>query len=249
MTLHEALECQDFINDYLLREFSSIFDKWGVEVTRIELLHISPGSADRNVLQAMRMQLVAERKRRGDFIRNEGEKVAQNLLADAKKIITRIEGISEQEATKRISEGRASSTVLLAQAERSSLDAITHITTLDNISYTDFFLTKQFISMIGSVAKSSSSNHLILPFEPFMFSGPLATSAPRTFGRFGSIANALSLLKPAEPVLTKDQVFNVPSDVQTGSAPTSPGVSDASAILSQLTMGQPTEEKKFSDLD
>ncbi|KAN0047792.1 hypothetical protein ACTA71_002178 [Dictyostelium dimigraforme] len=124
MTFSQALESQTQINDHLGAEFSKLFSGWGVVVERMELLDLSPKAV---ISEAMKKQMVAERKRRGDFIKSEGDKCAQLLLADGKKTELINLGIAEQESTRKISEGTAEATVELAQAESASLEYMQNV--------------------------------------------------------------------------------------------------------------------------
>jgi regulator of protease activity HflC (stomatin/prohibitin superfamily) len=196
MTFHEALECQGFINEYLVREFGMLFEKWGVQVFRMELVSLVPARADRATTEAMKLQMIAERNRRGEFIRSEGVKASRNIRADGSKRVAQILGIAEQEATKKLSEGSAASTVILAQAEQNSLDAIAQVTLRENTTLSEFFLTKQYIEFFGTIIRSKRGNKITLPFEPNMFGGSLFKSVAQVFGRNGGKQKSKGGLKP-----------------------------------------------------
>lgn len=185
MTFHEALECQSFINEYLVREFGALFEKWGVQVFRMEMISLKPGRGDKATTEAMKQNMIAERKRRGDFIKSEATKASQNIVADGQKRVAQILGLAEQESTKKESEGSAASTILLAQAEQSSLDAISQVTLKEGTGLSEFFLTKRYIDFIGYVLRGGNKKTLLLPYEPSMFSGTLFKSAAKAFGKKG----------------------------------------------------------------
>ncbi|KAF2075035.1 hypothetical protein CYY_003645 [Polysphondylium violaceum] len=124
MSFTEALESQSQINDHLVQEFSKLFSQWGIVVERMELLDLSPKSS---ISEAMKKQMVAERKRRGDFIQSEGEKAAMNLLAEGKKVESINIGIARQESTRKVSEGTSAASIELAQAESTALEQMTNV--------------------------------------------------------------------------------------------------------------------------
>jgi regulator of protease activity HflC (stomatin/prohibitin superfamily) len=72
MVFSDCLSGQSRINDHLRGEFSKLFHDWGIYVHRMELLDLAP---QLNVREQMKKQMIAERVRRGDFIRSEGKKV------------------------------------------------------------------------------------------------------------------------------------------------------------------------------
>lgn len=178
MAFHEALECQDFINDYLVREFSSLFEKWGVEVLRMELIGLNTSDSHGAIAQTMKKQMIAERDRRAKYIATEGQKAASLLIAEGVKKVAHILGLAEQESTKKISEGHASATVVLAHAEKSSLDAITAVTAKEKVTLSDYFQTQNLLKAMRFKAPAT----MYLPFTLAPFSKLLFLSVPTSFG-------------------------------------------------------------------
>jgi len=98
MTFSEALISQTKINDHLKTEFGKLFSAWGIKVERMELLDLSPKA---NVSNSMKKQMVAERRRRGEFIKSEGNKAAMRLRAEGNKMVSVNIGIAKSEATRK----------------------------------------------------------------------------------------------------------------------------------------------------
>jgi regulator of protease activity HflC (stomatin/prohibitin superfamily) len=73
LELDETFTARSHINEILLRELDEATDPWGVKVTRVELRDIVPARA---VLDAMEMQMSAERKKRAAILISEGEREA-----------------------------------------------------------------------------------------------------------------------------------------------------------------------------
>ena len=85
MNFSDALTSQTNINEHLKTEFGKLFGAWGIKVERMELLDLSPKG---DVSNAMKKQMVAERRRRGEFIRSEGNKTAMRLRAEGNKMVS-----------------------------------------------------------------------------------------------------------------------------------------------------------------
>jgi regulator of protease activity HflC (stomatin/prohibitin superfamily) len=68
MTFSQALRSQSEINEHLVAEFGKLFAGWGIHVERMELLDLMPKE---NTQAVMKKQMIAERTRRGEFIRSE----------------------------------------------------------------------------------------------------------------------------------------------------------------------------------
>lgn len=212
MAFHEALECQDFINDYLVREFSSLFEKWGVEVLRMELIGLNTSDSHGAIAQTMKKQMIAERDRRAKYIATEGQKAASLLIAEGVKKVAHILGLAEQESTKKISEGHASATVVLAHAEKSSLDAITAVTAKEKVTLSDYFQTQNLLKAMRFKAPAT----MYLPFTLAPFSKLLFLSVPTSFGMPKGLRNRSNkrATTMASPNTSKASTFGANSNNQ-----------------------------------
>lgn len=65
---------------------SPTYEKWGIEVERIELQDLRP-KATSDTANAMKKQMIAERRRRSEFIHAEGNKAAMRLKSEGIKIV------------------------------------------------------------------------------------------------------------------------------------------------------------------
>jgi regulator of protease activity HflC (stomatin/prohibitin superfamily) len=123
LELDETFTARAQINEILLRELDEATDPWGVKVTRVELRDIVPARA---VLDAMEMQMSAERKKRAAILTSEGEREAavnsargqaeaQILNAEAKQksVLLGAEADRQQQILR--AQGIAASTQALAQ--------------------------------------------------------------------------------------------------------------------------------------
>jgi regulator of protease activity HflC (stomatin/prohibitin superfamily) len=123
LELDQTFTARNHINELLLADLDESTDPWGVKVTRVELRDIIPAKA---VLEAMEMQMTAERKKRAAILTSEGEREAainkargqadaQLLAAEAqqKSTILRAEGDRQQQVLK--AQAIAESTSIIAQ--------------------------------------------------------------------------------------------------------------------------------------
>jgi regulator of protease activity HflC (stomatin/prohibitin superfamily) len=182
MSFHEALQCQQQINDHLVKEFGKLFEGWGIEVLRMELLDLTPNRNERGTTQAMKKQMMAERERRGEFIKSEGQKAALNLRAEGTKKVAQTMGVAEQEALRKRSEGKATATIELANAEKSALETLGAAVRSDGISQTEYFISKRYLELFGSMVASVERRTVYVPYDARNISGLLGTSVPRTYG-------------------------------------------------------------------
>ncbi|CAE7883698.1 unnamed protein product, partial [Symbiodinium sp. KB8] len=122
LSFTEALASQQEVNENMNRNFSARFHQWGITVHRIELQDMKPKGGTN---EGMKKQMIAERERRGDFIRAEGNKAARKLASEGTKIVKYNMGLAEQDAARKRSEGEKDSKVKIAKAEKNALDVIT----------------------------------------------------------------------------------------------------------------------------
>ncbi len=149
LELDETFTARSQINELLLRELDESTDPWGVKVTRVELRDIVPAKA---VLDAMEMQMSAERKKRAAILTSEGEREAavntargraeaQVLQAEAsqKSVLLAAEADRQQQILK--ARGIAESTGIVADQLQSSPNAQKAVEVLFALGYLDMGAT------------------------------------------------------------------------------------------------------------
>jgi len=123
--------------------------------------------------------MIAERKRRGEFIKSEGIKASTNIAAEGKKKEALTIGVAEQEAMRKISEGNAQATVLLATAEKTAMEVVTSAIGREGTSLMQYYLTNMYLDMFSRLR---SRGVFFLGFEPNTIMGVLHRNVPRSFG-------------------------------------------------------------------
>jgi len=178
MSFTHALESQEIINTHMQRSFAKTFIKWGINVHRIELQDLRPKS---NIGAALKKQMIAERERRGDFIRAEGKKAAMTIRSEGTKLVKFNMGIAEQEATRKRSEGLAGAKVELARAESRALETISEAIQADGCSQTEYMIGQRYMDMFRTMVTQASKKVIYLPYEVSGMRGIIA-SLPSVFG-------------------------------------------------------------------
>ncbi len=156
LALDESLTSREVINTRLRQILDEATDKWGVNVTRVELQRIEPPA---DVTQAMHRQMKAERDRRATILEAEGFKEAEILKAEGKKQAAVLEAEGEAEARWKVAKGEASAiktvySAILEQNPTSELIAIKYLDALQKIAdgnATKVFLPYEATSILGSL--------------------------------------------------------------------------------------------------
>lgn len=128
MDLDDILKGREKINTDLRRIIGPAAEKWGVEVTRVEINEIEP---ERKLVQAMDQQMIAERDRRATETSAEAKKKATVLAAQGER--ERLENeasgkkeaaIRNAEATYEVAKKEADSRRVLADADAYKLETL-----------------------------------------------------------------------------------------------------------------------------
>jgi regulator of protease activity HflC (stomatin/prohibitin superfamily) len=82
MTLDEALSQRERINAQLQQQMESVTDKWGIRITRIEIVDITP---PQTILNALALQKQADQEKRALILKSEGQQQSAVNIADGQK--------------------------------------------------------------------------------------------------------------------------------------------------------------------
>ncbi len=121
LELDKTFEERDQINGSVVQSVDEASDPWGVKVSRYEIQNINVPHA---ILEAMEVQMKAERERRADIARSLGEMESRINRSQAK--MEEVTNISEGEKERRINvaEGRAQEIISVAKATANSIRQI-----------------------------------------------------------------------------------------------------------------------------
>lgn len=127
------------------QEIVDAVDEWGIEVTRAELLDVNLDEATR---EAMLQQLNAERARRADVTRAEGEKRAVELRADAA-----LYEASKQAEARRIE----------ADAEAYATEAVARAIADNGAAAAQYQVALKQVDALNQLGAGESKSTIILP--------------------------------------------------------------------------------------
>lgn len=104
MTLDQALSERERINTDVQDQMEAVTDKWGIRISRIEIVEIAPPP---QILQALALQKQADQEKRAFILRSEGEQQAAVNVATG-----------EAEAAVAEAEGAKTAAILYAEGNR-----------------------------------------------------------------------------------------------------------------------------------
>lgn len=159
LNLDDTFAERDEINSKVIAQIDHATDPWGIKVTRYEIKNITPPP---QVLQAMELQMKAERDKRAEITTSEGERAARinRSIGERQEAIN----ISEGEKQKRINEaeGKAKEIELIATATANGLKAIAQaIAKKGGREAVDLQVAQAYLENLGKVLNTSKST--ILP--------------------------------------------------------------------------------------
>ena len=172
LTLDETLASRETINARLRTTLDEVAERWGVDVTRVELQDIAPPE---DIRETMELQMTAERKKRATILAAEGNKEAAILQA---------EGVAE--ARVREAEGMAEARLKIAQAEAEALERLRQA--LGGEQAAGYLIAMKYLESLEKIADGQATK-VFLPFEASGVLGSLASmreiwnEASRELGR------------------------------------------------------------------
>jgi regulator of protease activity HflC (stomatin/prohibitin superfamily) len=157
--LDKTFEERENINQQVVEAVDEAAQTWGVKVLRYEIKDITPPES---VMSAMESQMKAERGKRAEIARSEGERQAKINRAEALKQEAIF--VSEGEKTKRINEaeGRAKEIELIASATAEGLKQVAFSLSAEGGQMAgNLRIAEKYLVEFGNLAKES--NTMILP--------------------------------------------------------------------------------------
>ncbi len=161
LELDKTFEERDQINGSVVQSVDAASDPWGVKVSRYEIQNIQVPQA---ILEAMEVQMKAERERRAEIARSLGE--MESRINRSQAVMEEVINISEGEKEKMINvaEGRAQEIRSIAKATAASIRKIAEA--LEDVGGEEaavLRLSESYIEQLNGIAKSNSK--IILPVD------------------------------------------------------------------------------------
>jgi regulator of protease activity HflC (stomatin/prohibitin superfamily) len=104
MTLDQALSERERINTDVQEQMEVVTDKWGIRISRIEIVEIAPPP---QILQALALQKTADQEKRAKILQSEGLQQSAINVAEG-----------DAQAAVRAAEGQRQSAILRAEGAR-----------------------------------------------------------------------------------------------------------------------------------
>lgn len=161
LELDKTFEERDQINGSVVQSVDIASDPWGVKVSRYEIQNIQVPQA---ILEAMEVQMKAERERRADIARSLGE--MESKINRSQAIMEEVINISEGEKERmvNVAEGRAQEIRSVAKATAGSIRKIAGA--LEDVGGEEaavLRISESYIEQLNGIAESNSK--VILPVD------------------------------------------------------------------------------------
>src|SRR5438270_13526068 len=104
MTLDQALSERERINTDVQQQMEVVTDKWGIRISRIEIVEISPPP---NILQALALEKQADQEKRASILQSEGQQQSAINVAEG-----------DAQAAVKAADGQRQSAILRAEGNR-----------------------------------------------------------------------------------------------------------------------------------
>lgn len=145
--LDELLSKRDEIGDRILSIVDEATNSWGVKVLRVEIKDIDP---PRELIDAMNMQMTAERSKRAQVTEAEGSRQSAILKAEGEKSAAFLLA----EAREREAEAEAKATQMVSEAVASG-----------DPQALNYFIGLKYVEAMGRFADSNQQKTIFMPME------------------------------------------------------------------------------------
>lgn len=159
ITLDNTFEERENLNAKIVNSINEAASVWGIQCMRYEIKDINPPST---VLQAMELQVAAERKKRAEILDSEGRRDAQINLAEADKRDMVLQ--SEASMTDQINraKGEAEAIISVAKATAEGIKKVAEaIQAQGGSDAVSLRIAEQYIEAFKKLAQES--NTILLP--------------------------------------------------------------------------------------
>jgi regulator of protease activity HflC (stomatin/prohibitin superfamily) len=159
MTLDEALSERERINTDVQEQMEVVTDKWGIRISRIEIVEIAPPP---QILQALALQKQADQEKRARILQSEGaQQSAMNVAeGDAQAAISAAQG--ERQAAILRAEGARQAAILEAEGQAQAIATVYGAITAANPDPTLVAILQ--LETLSKFAESDNAK-IVVPYE------------------------------------------------------------------------------------
>lgn len=156
MTLDESLSSREKINAELLVTLDEATDAWGTKITRVEIKDIQPPN---DIVNAMTLQMRAEREKRARILEAEAKKESAELEAEGIKRAQILAAEARKESAERDAEARER----LALAESKAIQVVAESLKAGNGDPVTYLLGQEYVRGLIKLGDSANSKVVVLP--------------------------------------------------------------------------------------
>ena len=174
MGLDDTLASREEINRGLMQKIHNVCLNWGVSITKVELLEITPTATVQN---AMHKQLEAERVRRASIVEADGLREQTKTMAEGEcqAQIAIARGQAQVKVLR--ARGKADKKRLLAQAEARAVNTIAAAVAPFDVNPTHYLVALRYIDTFLKVASNAQKRSLYFPCQTDVVGSLSALSA------------------------------------------------------------------------
>lgn len=156
MTLDESLSSREKINADLLITLDEATDAWGTKITRVEIKDIQPPD---DIVNAMTLQMKAEREKRARILEAEAKKEAAEREAEGVKRAQILAAEGRKESAERDAEARER----LALAEANAIRVVSENLKSSGGDPVTYLLGQEYVKGLVKLGDSANSKLVLLP--------------------------------------------------------------------------------------
>ena len=184
MTLDEALSERERINTDVQQQMEQVTDKWGIRISRIEIVEIAPPP---QILQALALQKQADQEKRAKILQSEGEQQSAINVAQGQSQAAIKAAEGERQAAILRAEGARQAAILEAEGRSQAIQTVYGAITAANPSQTLVAILQ--LDTLAKFADSENST-IVVPYESVGLMGAAETlrgvlGVPSTNGSSG----------------------------------------------------------------
>lgn len=181
ITLDNTFEERESLNVQIVNSINQASNTWGIQCMRYEIKDIDP---PQTVLQAMELQVAAERKKRAEILESEGKRESAINIAEAKKreVVLASEAALTDQVNRAQGEAEAILAVATATAEGLNKVAIA-LQSQGGTEAASLRVAEQYVHAFEKLAKTN--NTILLPSD----TGNAGSMVAQALTIFDSIKN------------------------------------------------------------
>lgn len=121
VSLDQALSQRERINASMQEQMEQVTDKWGIRISRIEIVDITPPA---QILQAMALQKQADQEKRARILQSEGQQTSAVNIADGNRQAAIKNAEGERQAFILRAEGTRQALILEAEGRAQAISTV-----------------------------------------------------------------------------------------------------------------------------